>query len=393
MKVLHIVGDSKWGGGGAIILALADMAHDLGWDVGMLTTDPVCQGMARAHGVEIVDLDVIWRNIRPIRDLGGLHTLYRFLRANHYDVVHTHTSKAGFVGRIAARAAGVPVVIHTAHSFPFHEDSSPAFAFFYRCLEKCAARFCDRIVTVSRYHRDWGIRAGIADGGRLVAIPNGISEDNIAVTKGPAQIRAELGIPSDEVFIFTPGRLFAGKGLEYLIDCIPALTRNLSRSFRIVLAGDGILRPPLEQRAAGLQGRNKVLFLGFRTDIGNLLNACDIVVLPSLHEGLSIALLEAMAARKPIVATSIGGNLEPTANGRGAMIVPPKSSTALAAAITTLLHSPELAAEKAANARSLYSLNHTLDAMTTRYKALYEELTSNYIVDSEDRKSKVTYEY
>ena len=123
MKMIHVVGDSKWGGGGTIILALADMARGLGWEVDFLTTDPICRQMAAAHGLGIIDLDVIWRDIRPLRDLRGLYRLYRFFKTHRYQLVHTHTSKAGVVGRIAARLAGVPAVLHTAHAFPFHEES------------------------------------------------------------------------------------------------------------------------------------------------------------------------------------------------------------------------------------------------------------------------------
>ena len=376
MKILHIVGDSKWGGGGYIILALANMARQSGWEVDVLATDPICQSMFRTHGVGVVDLDVIWRNIRPFRDLRGLQKLQQFLRTHHYDVVHTHTSKAGFVGRIASRRAGVHAVIHTAHSFPFHEESGPISTFAYTQLEKYAARHCDRIVTVSQYHRQWGLRRKITRSQNIVAIPNGISERRLAITKTAGAVRRELSISPDEVLFLTPGRLFQGKGLEYLIDAIPLLTSRLSRPFRIALAGDGPLHRSLEQRVSAVGGSNKTVFLGFRRDIPDLLRASDVVVLPSLHEGLSISLLEAMAAEKPIIATSIGGNLEPTGNGFAALIVSPKNAQALADAMACFANNPVLAAEKAAHARRLFLAGHTEEKMVAGYRRLYNDLLS-----------------
>ena len=375
MRILHIVGDSKWGGGGSIILALADMAHREGWQFDVLATDPVCQAMFQSHGVGIVDLDVIWRNIRPVRDVRGLNKLCSFLRRNRYDLVHTHTSKAGFVGRIAAYYAGVPAIIHTAHSFPFHEESGALSSFVWRTLERYAAHCCHRIVTVSHYHRDWGLRWRIGEQDKLVAIPNGIPGIQEFVRKSPSAVREELNIPSSDTLFITPGRLFQGKGLEYLIDAAALLSAQLlDRPFRIALVGDGPLRPALETRISLARLERKVTLLGFRDDIPDLLNAADVVVLPSLHEGMSISLLEAMSAKKPIVATAIGGNLEPTGNGEGALIVPAKDSAALAEAMATMMSNSRLAAEKASNAYRLFRTGHTQELMVARYRAVYREL-------------------
>ena len=376
MRMIHVTGDSKWGGGAGIIFALAETAMQMGWEVDFLTTDPVCQQEGRAHGLRIVDLDAIRREISPLRDLRGLVSLYRFFKESKYGLVHTHTSKAGFLGRIAARLAAVPAIVHTAHAFSFHEESSFAERNAYVLLEKIAARFCDRIVTVSEYHRDWGVRLGIAPQSRMIAIPNGLRKERVEATVPPTAIRAEWGLAADDVAVLVAGRLAAGKGLEYLIEAVSRLRHREMRSFRVLLAGEGPLRAALERRVEELRLGDRITFLGFRTEIGSLLNASDIVVMPSLHEGCSISLLESMAAGKPIIASAIGSNLEVTSNGEGALLVPPKDASALATAIQRFIENPAQAMEKARAARAIYESRYTIERMTNAYRHLYEGLTS-----------------
>jgi lipopolysaccharide/colanic/teichoic acid biosynthesis glycosyltransferase/glycosyltransferase involved in cell wall biosynthesis len=374
VKVLHIVGESKFGGGSVIIADLAGLAQSLGWTVDVLTTDPVLGGVLAGSGVGVVPLPVIWRNIRPVRDLLGLWKLYRFLKRHRYELVHTHTSKGGFVGRLAARLAGVPAIVHTVHGFAFHEETHPMALRFYTRLERMAARWCDRIITVSETHRRWGLALKIADEKKMVAIPNGIPPERVAATRSRDDIRQESGAGPREFVILSTGRLAAGKGLEDLIDAAATMRRDSTRPFCVWLAGDGPLRSALERRVAALGLSGVVRFLGFRRDVGNLLEASDVVALPSLREGLSIALLEAMAAGKPIAATTIGSNLEVTNVGEAAQLVCPRDAAGLARAIVEIMDDPQMAEQLGSAAKRIYLSRYTQSEMLRAYADQYGQV-------------------
>lgn len=374
LKVLHIVGDSKFGGGSLIVMQLAGLAKRQGWHVDVLTTDASFQRALTASGIGVVELDCIWREIRPLRDLRGLFTLAQFLGRAGYTVVHTHTSKAGFVGRVAAKLAGIPIVLHTVHGFAFHEESSPLTIRIYAAMERLAAHAADCVVTVSEYHRDWANRLGIGNADKVVAIPNGIPAARVRSGRSRAVTRASLDIADGECVILSCGRLAPQKGLEYLLQAVPLFRSRLSRPLKVLLVGDGPARGGLETLAKNLGILQDVRFLGFRSDIGELLEAADLVVLPSLWEGLSIALLEAMAARKPIVATSIGSNLEVTQRGATAVLVPPRDARALAEAIVRLASTPKEADRLAEAAFDRYTANYTEERMLNGYLDRYQQL-------------------
>jgi glycosyltransferase involved in cell wall biosynthesis len=372
--VLHVLGDSKFGGGSVVVSRLAEAARGRGYAVDVLTTDSVFQSLLGEAGLGVVALDCVRRETRPLRDLRGLFRLWRFLRCNGYDLVHTHTSKAGLVGRLAARAAGITAVVHTVHGFPFHEESGRAARLVYAAAEWLAALFCDRVVTVSEFHRDWAARLHIAAGRKLSAIPNGLDPARARPGQPREVTRAQLGLPAGALLILAPGRMSEQKGFEYLIRAVPELRRRLPTPFRVAFAGAGPLEEQLERLSFELDAGEHVTFLGFRADIADLLAAADLVVLPSLWEGLSIALLEAMAAGKPIVTTEIGSNVEATQGGAGAVLVRAKDPGALAEAVCELAAEPAVALIKARRAREIFHARYTEGRMLDDYLRLYRGL-------------------
>ncbi|UCC77924.1 MAG: glycosyltransferase family 4 protein [Anaerolineales bacterium] len=371
MKALYVAGDTKFGGGVQRTVSLVRMVRHLGWQVDALVTDSEVQDAVREAGAGIVDLDVIRRPIRPLWDLRRAYRLYQFLRGSDYELVHTATSKGGFVGRLAARLAGVPVIIHTAAGFAFHGQSTALERHLYALLERLAAHWCDRIITVSETHRNWALRLGIGHPGLVKAIQSGIPLARVAPTQPTEQTRAELGLAPSDFVVLSAGRLARQKGLEYLIQAVPLLLPHLDSGLRILLAGEGPLRAALEEQARHLGVQAQLEFLGFRRDIGDLLAVSEAVVLPSLWEGLSISVLEAMAAEKPIVTTSLESNQELLRHGETGLLVPPKQPHPLAQAILMLADDPKLRSRLGTAAGQVFRTHFTEDRMVDEYRAEY----------------------
>lgn len=373
-RILHVVGDSQFGGGAVLILRIAQAAAERGGQVDVLSTNSQFNKAIETSGLGVVSLDCIWREIRPLRDLYGLFVLYRFLKNKSYDIVHTHTSKAGLIGRAAAFFAGTPVIIHTVHGFAFHEESPPWVVRFYSALERLAAKWCNKIVTVSNYHRTWALNLGISKPDHILAIPNGISPQRVVPAIGRDDFRASLGIRPQDLVLVSAGRLAPQKGIEYLIDAVKILVDSGVSNLRVLIAGDGPLRAFLEDKTKEVGLQQNFIFLGFRSDVADILNAGDIAVMPTEREGLSIALLEAMAMGKPIVTTVIGSNLEVTENGQHARLVNPKDSRALALAIREFVSDAGLAKRLGESARSHFQKIYTEDVMLNSYMDLYGSL-------------------
>jgi glycosyltransferase involved in cell wall biosynthesis len=376
--VLHIKGSSPFGGDCVLMLELGREARERGYEVDILATDPHFQELIRDEGLGIVDLDVIRRAIRPVWDTRGLARLTAMLRRSNYSLVHTHTSKPGVVGTLAARLARVPAVVHTVHLFPFHEESGRVAAAAYVAAERLAARWCDRLITVSDHQRDWALRLGIGQPGQVVSIPNGVPTSRVQTDRAEAGVRAELGVGPGQFLILSTGRLAEQKGLEHLIRAAAMLREELPE-LKIALAGSGPLERPLRELVSELGVGGIVSFLGLRSDVGDLLAAADLVVLPSLWEGLSISLLEAMAAGKAVVTTDIGANREVTNHGEVGVLVPPKDSVALAAAIRSAVADRARLVELGRRAREVQVERYTIRRMLDAYFEQYEAVLSREV--------------
>ena len=321
-----------------------------------------------AMGVRVHEVPMR-REIRPIGDMIAFLRLWRIMRRGGFDVVHTHSAKAGFVGRLAGRLAGTPRVIHTPHTFPFEMDVGRLARSYYLRLERMAGRFCDRIVCVCP--SQLALARSVADPARAVLIENGIPPPPLRDTEERLQRRRELGIDPDIPVAAVIGRFTLQKGHDVFIEAARRVAGRLP-SARFVLVGDGELRTRLENLILAAGMKERFLLAGTREDAGNLLTAFDVVVLPSLWEGLPYTLLEAMAAARGVVATRVGGMPDVIENGVDGLLVPPKDPAALSEAMTTLLDNAKLRSKMGAHARRTVLNRYDIGQMMGRLAALYE---------------------
>jgi len=374
LKICHVVGDSAFGGGSRVILTLVGASLATGASVTVIATDPTFCRHAREAGAEVVELDCIRRSTRLAWDLRGLLLLRRHFSVSDYDLVHTHTTKAGFVGRLAAKLARVPAILHTAHGFSFHETTPWLQRTSHVLLEKCAGLCCDRIVAVSAFHRNWAVRLGIAPARKLIVIPNGIDRIELMTAAEREAMRAELGVGAEQILVLSASRLARGKGLEHLLAAGRSLNLAGRTDIRILVAGAGDQEDELHRRVRELSCERVVKLIGFRSDVPRLLGAADIVTLPSEREGLSIAVLEAFAAGRAVIASSIGSNLEV---GEGvADFVDYGDVGALAAAIADLSDDPRRRGEMGRLAFTRFEERYTSSRMIDAYGKLYREMAA-----------------
>lgn len=316
------------------------------------------------------------RDPDPVRDLVALAKLTRLLARERWDLVHTHTAKAGFLGRIAARAAGVPHVVHTLHGVTFHEHVPAPVRRFYVLLERIAAHRCDALVTVGEDVKRKYLAEGIGRPEQYVTIASGMDTGPFhaararpAAHRDPA--RAELGLGPRDVAVGMVSRLEPRKGWAFLLEAASRLAADFP-AMRIVVVGEGAQRAELEGmvRARGLAGR--VVFAGYREDVERVVAAFDVAVLTSLWEGLPRVLVQYALMEKPIVTFDVEGAREVVEEGISGWVVPSRDVDALVARLRPLLGDPHLRAACGRRGRERVGSRWDADRMIARLEELYD---------------------
>jgi glycosyltransferase involved in cell wall biosynthesis len=328
---------------------------------------------AREHQVKLTVLRHLVRDLNPSSDLIAFFSLLNILWREKPHIVHTHTSKAGILGRWAAWFCRVPVIVHTPHGHIFWGYFSYWQTRLFILLERWTARITAAIVTLTPQEKGDHLHFGIAPERIFTVIHSGVDLGMFPADRFAAQeARDALGIPPGTTVICTVGRLTPVKGQETLIRAVSDLIRQGEKIF-LLLLGDGELRRDLEALALQLGVSESVRFLGWRHDVARIMAACDIFCLPSLNEGMGKVLVEAMAMQKPIVASDVGGIPDLVVQGENGILVPSADSKALAKAIMTLLSDPEKIKEMGARGK-LKAYGYSSEAMVYKISNLYKSL-------------------
>ncbi|PSP77009.1 glycosyltransferase family 1 protein [Halobacteriales archaeon QS_1_68_20] len=306
----------------------------------------------------------LMRHYNPVTAVGAVVRVARYVRRGDFDVVHTHSTEAGIIGRAAARLAGTPNVVHTIHGVPFTDDRNVALNRFVERCEVAVAPWTDVMVSIADVITGEYLDRGIGVPDQYETVHYGIDLDTFRQAD-PAD-----DLPGSGDRILMVARLAEGKGFDVLFDAVERLDRDLS----VLIAGDGPLREDLERDVAARGLDDTVHLLGYRDDIPSVMAGSDLLVLPSFREGTPFVIVEAMASGLPVVATDVAGIPELVEDGTTGYLVPPGDDAELAANVADLLDDDERRRTFGRNGSDRADHFRT-ERMVDDYRAIYDELT------------------
>lgn len=367
MRILYVITAAEWGGAPLHVLQLMEYMVKQGHEVGLVAApEPRLMTGAKALGVKVFPNPHFVRPVRPWKDFRALWPIFRAMRAFKPDLVHAHSTKAGYAARLACAVLRKPIIF-TAHGWAFTEGRSLWKRRLLAGVERLAAQVTAKIICVSEHDRELAVQWNVAKPGKLAVVHNGI-DPRPFLEGGGAPLREELGLEGSVVLTFV-GRLAPPKDPLTLLEAVKTLPKGV-----LLVVGDGELKPPVEEyvREHGLE--EKVRLLGERSDVLRILASSDVFVLSSRWEGLPYTIIEAMMARLPVVSTRVGGVPELVEDGVTGFLVPAEDPPALAEALQTLLDDPELRRRMGEAGREKALREFTLDRMLRETERTYEEV-------------------
>ena len=331
---------------------------------------------AKTQGVKVIALPAMVRSIRPVKDFKALLSLVWLIFKEKPDIVHSHSSKAGILGRMAAKIVGVPHIIHTPHGHVFYGHFGFLASKIFLWVEKVFSRLTDRIVALTDGEKNDYINLSVCSPDKLLKIHSGVDLKQFMQPNGNlAEKRRSLGLEQKEAVIGFVGWLIPIKGPEYLLKAMDYIWPEHPET-SLVMVGKGDLDVDLRAEALRKNVNGKVKFLGWREDIDEIMPIFDMLVLPSLNEGMGRVLVEAMAAGKPVVASRVGGIPDLVRHGETGYLVPPADEKALANGIKKLLDDPGRAKQMGQQGKE-YCRQFSLEAMIEKLDDLYSDLIQN----------------
>jgi len=382
MRIAHLITRLILGGAQEnTLLTCEDLLRIHGDDVLLITGPPLgpegsLVERARRNGVPLEILPALRREIHPLRDVQSYFQIKRALKKFRPDVVHTHSGKAGLLGRVAARSLRVPVIVHTVHGAPFHPYQGRGARTLFQFCERYAAKRSDALVSVADAMTELMVSARIAPREKFVTIYSGMEvEPFLAAGEHRQQTRSRLGYSDEHVVIGKIARLFHLKGHEYLVRAAEQVV-TARPNVRFLLVGDGILREQIESQVRRAKLEPYFQFTGLvpPEQIPDLIGAMDVVVHTSLREGLARVLPQALIAGKPVVSYDIDGAREVVISGETGFLLPPESIQELADSLSQLAGDPQLRERLGSRGRELFSEQFRHENMSRQLRQLYVRL-------------------
>lgn len=372
-KIIHIITRLDKGGSADIVLKLSEEFKKKGYNVSILsgfTKDPVIgiDEFVKRTGIKIHTLSYLYRDISPFNDIKALFYITRYLLKEKPLIVHTHTSKAGFIGRVAAKLSGVKCIVYTTHGHIFYGYFTKLKTRFFIYLERFAAFFCDAITTLTEKEKKEFLHLKIAKEEKIFSIPNGIDITQFSKTRN-GNLRKELGIEHIPTIIGWIGRFEYIKGPDIFVSVCRKLFKTVD-SVSAIMIGDGSLFNDIKSKVLESGLERSLLLLGYRSDVINILKDIDILVLTSINEGQGMVILEAMAAGKPVVATNVGGVAEIVEHGSTGYLVNSRDIEEITRYLMELILDKEKMRVFGINGYNM-AKKYSLSEMINRFESLY----------------------
>lgn len=381
LRVLQIITALGTGGATKVVLDIAQHFHnhpdfDIEIISGPIPADRTDMSyVAQAQGIPIQTVSSLVNQINPLVNATAVADIRRIITQGNYDIVHTHSSVAGIVGRVAAWSTKTNVIVHHVHGWGLQEGMSTATRLIYLELERLCAKLSDRLILVSQPDIQKGKKYHIASEDKFALIYNGIELEKFSQPVDDSQLRSELGLESNTKLVGMIGRLDKQKNPLDFIRAAAAVTKKYS-NVQFLLIGDGPLQSDCERLIHELDLQEKVLLLGFRNDVAKILPTLTITAMSSLWEGLPITFLESMCAGKPIVANNVDGASDVVKNDKTGFLVTPHQPLEMAERILYLLNNERLCDEMGSTAQQM-STYFSKQRMVEQIESLYKEILSD----------------
>jgi glycosyltransferase involved in cell wall biosynthesis len=390
LRILHIITRLIVGGAQENTLLSCEGQHRRGHEVTLITGPPIgpegsLLDRAENHGYRVEILPSMRRAILPASDFLTYRALVRRIRELRPDVVHTHSSKAGILGRWAAAAAGVPAIIHTIHGLAFTASTSALVNRAYKTLERVTASRTTKIVCVADAMQDQSLAAHIGRPDQYVTVYSGMETAPFLNPPLPREaVRQQLGLRDEQVAVGTIARLFHLKGHDDLLDLAPALCARWP-NLRFLWIGDGLLRDTFERRMHQMNLRDRFILTGLvpPSRIPELAGAMDLLVHPSRREGLARALPQGSLAGKPVITYDVDGNREAIIEGETGFLVPPFDPRQLGEAIDRLMPDAALRANMGAAGRAFAVGRFDARVMVEALERLYRKCMGDHVLKND----------
>jgi len=372
INLLFVITKLELGGAQGHLLSLISLLEKAKYNIYLFTAKDglLMEDSLSLDGVTLVKSKFLERPVNLINDFLVFIEICSFIKKHNIDIVHTHGSKAGILGRFAAKCTKVKAILHTVHGWSFNDYQNFLLKLLYIRLEKICARFSDRIIVVCEFDKKRGLIKGVGSNDKYCVIYYGINR--LEFINKDVNIRKELNIDNNLVV----GMVACFKPQKSPLDFIEVarLVNKIVPESRFLLIGDGILRKKIEAQITKLDLSKKIILTGWRRDIPKILSTIDVFLLTSLWEGVPISVLEAMAASKPVVATHTGGIEEVITSGVNGYLVSARNVVSLSERIIMLLANEKLREQIGENARKSLDSRFSQENMLRDTSLLYQTI-------------------